>query len=701
MRRLLRFAALILATSASAQSSWWTAGPGELQAGDAEGIAVGSRGKLFLAPRLGAVAKPVGAGSPAQTWAAVVDAAGNVFLGTGPDGRIVRVSPAGQQSVVFTTREPLVTALALLPGGELLAGTAPEGKIYRITPDGRGAVWCETKARYVWSLVVGRDGAVFAGTGEQGVIYRIDRTGTATPFFDADDAHVVALAALPDGGLLAGGAGRGLVYRVGADGAGRVVHDDELAEARGVMAEPDGSIVAAFVAPPEPDRRPPAVRIQMAGGTAVGGGGDGVVEIDERSAGTMLQGVIEGLPGDAQDTSARTRGRVVRISPDGIVTELWKSTSDAPYALAADPAGRPVIGVGEPARLIRLESGGDASLIATLPEGQVTALVRGERAIVAATSNPASVYRLEREAVDAGTFVSRPMDAGGIATWGTLRFAVDGDAGRVEFSTRTGNTSEPDATWSAWSAPMASPSGSRVGSPEGRFLQWRLRVFGGAGGKVDAASVSYETANRAPILRDFRLEPSIRATSGKASFRWSTFDADGDPVAVDVQVRRAGTSDWTSGVRVDPPQPKPGEPVAEVDPAWKDGRASWDVANAEEGSYQVRAVASDRASNPPSAGRDATVELASPIAVDRTPPELKTRRDGATLEVVVEDRGSAIVRFEVLTDGRVLFAPRPDDGVLDGSSETFRLTAEQAGTSRMLRAVDAAGNVLEAPVPAP
>jgi hypothetical protein len=48
-----------------------------------------------------------------------------------------------------------------------------------------------------------------------------------------------------------------------------------------------------------------------------------------------------------------------------------------------------------------------------------------------------------------------------------------------------------------------------------------------------------------------------------------------------------------------------------------------------------------------------------------------------------------------------LFAPRPVDGVLDGASESFRLSAEEAGGPRMLRAIDAAGNVTESPVPAP
>jgi hypothetical protein len=98
-----------------------------------------------------------------------------------------------------------------------------------------------------------------------------------------------------------------------------------------------------------------------------------------------------------------------------------------------------------------------------------------------------------------------------------------------------------------------------------------------------------------------------------------------------------------------------------------------------------------------------TVDLAAALVVDRTPPEIRAKPVAGGVEVVVEDRGSGVVRFEVVADGRALFSPRPDDGVLDGATETFRLGADATGPAgaRTLRAVDAAGNVTEAPVPAP
>jgi len=131
---------------------------------------VTSRGGLFLAPDLAPFADGSGSGREAHVWSVATDGAGNVFLGTGPEGRVVRLSPSGRTRLLFQVDEPMVTALAVLPGGDLLAGTAPEGRVYRILPDGGGAVWAETGERYVWSLLVAPDGGVYVGTGEQGVV---------------------------------------------------------------------------------------------------------------------------------------------------------------------------------------------------------------------------------------------------------------------------------------------------------------------------------------------------------------------------------------------------------------------------------------------------------------------------------------------------------------------------------------------------
>ena len=142
--------------------------PSEMQTGEALGIAVTSRGRLLLAPRVAPFGKSMSAEFPSQVFAAAADAGGNVLLATGPDGAVVKVTRAGEPSVLFRASEPLVTAVLPLPNGEILAASAPGGKIYKVRPDGHGAVWCETDERYVWALAASKDGSFLAATGDRG-----------------------------------------------------------------------------------------------------------------------------------------------------------------------------------------------------------------------------------------------------------------------------------------------------------------------------------------------------------------------------------------------------------------------------------------------------------------------------------------------------------------------------------------------------
>jgi sugar lactone lactonase YvrE len=678
----------------------------ELPRGEASGMAVSSRGRLFLAPRVTPLGKPLADGDPAQVFAAIGDPEGNLYLATGPDGAIVKVGPTGQASVLFRAEDPLVTALLRQSTGEILAGTAPSGKIYKVRSDGRATVWCETKEHYVWALAPGPEDSVLAATGDRGRLLKIDRGGNASILFDSDEAHLVSLAPAPDGGTWAGSASHGLVYRIDAGGHAAVVYDDDdLPEAKALAVQQDGSLLVALDAAPAPEKRQPSVRIRVAGAGA-GAGGDARSELDDRS-GSSIQGVIEGLPSrDEGSEGGRLRGKIVRVGPDGTATELWTSGAEAPFSLAIDPAGRPLFATGEPARLWRVEGPGEVALLTTLKEAQATALLRGPRALAIVTSNPEATYTLDRDNPDAGSYAAPPSDAGSLARWGTVSWRAEGQGGRVELQTRSGNSEDPDGTWSPWSPAAVDAEGSPIGSPVGRYLQWRLRIAGGPGEgpRVSAVAATYATRNRTPALRDLRVEPASGSVSAKATFRWSASDPDGDPVVVDVQARKAGSSDWKSASRLDPAPPKGAEPGGGNDGGFKDGRATWDTTAWDEGVYDVRAVASDQGANPAGEGQEAKVELGIPLRIDRTPPAIEAKRvAGGGVEVTVSDAISPVARLEVLEGGRAITAPRPADGVCDGPRETFRLSAADAGpaAARTLRATDAAGNSAEAPVPSP
>ena len=116
---------------------WETSSRAELLKGDARGVSISDTGMLMLAPNLTEVFNT----EQAFVWSSAGDSQGNVYLGTGHDGKIYRVSPDGRGSLFYDAAELDVTALAIARDGSLYAGTSPDGKVYRIPSNGNAEVF--------------------------------------------------------------------------------------------------------------------------------------------------------------------------------------------------------------------------------------------------------------------------------------------------------------------------------------------------------------------------------------------------------------------------------------------------------------------------------------------------------------------------------------------------------------------------------
>jgi len=151
-------ALLLIAVAASAGYSgqpviWETSGRAELLKGDARGVSISDTGVLMLAPRLSEVFNT----EQAFVWSSTVDSQGNVYLGTGHDGKIFRVSADGKGSLLYDAAELDVTALAtgylatgfgLRPVPELLgAGYAIAGLALSVLAVRDTAAWARAEAR--------------------------------------------------------------------------------------------------------------------------------------------------------------------------------------------------------------------------------------------------------------------------------------------------------------------------------------------------------------------------------------------------------------------------------------------------------------------------------------------------------------------------------------------------------------------------
>src|SRR2546423_13571959 len=160
----------------------------ELLKGEARGVSITDNGMITLAPRLDQVFNT----EQPYIWSTAIDSGGNVYLGTGHDGKLFKVTSDGKGALLYKAAELDVTTLAVAKDGAVFAATSPDGKVYRVTSDGKADVYFEPGAKYIWSLAVLPDGSLAVGTGDKGKLYRVRAAGAQpgiTLPFKTEHAH--------------------------------------------------------------------------------------------------------------------------------------------------------------------------------------------------------------------------------------------------------------------------------------------------------------------------------------------------------------------------------------------------------------------------------------------------------------------------------------------------------------------------------
>src|SRR4030095_11517270 len=316
---------------------WETNSRTELLKGDARGVSITETGVLMRAPNFAEVFNT----EQAYIWSSAIDSQGNVYLGTGHDGKIYRVTADGRGSLLYDAAELDVTALAIGRDGSLYAGTSPDGKVYRITPDGNAETFFDPTDKYIWSLAVLTDGSLAVGTGDNGKLYRVRAAGAkpeSSLLIATNQTHVMSLAVTAQGDLIAGTDPGGLVLRISPDGKAFALFDAQLREIHALAAAADGSIYAlalsdAASAGRQQSAPPPVVQPAEGGGSPVTS--VTITAIDESGAPVQTPG----QPTRSRTDVSTARSAVFRILPDGGDDVVWGSTSITAFAIA--PALQP------------------------------------------------------------------------------------------------------------------------------------------------------------------------------------------------------------------------------------------------------------------------------------------------------------------------------------------------------------------------
>src|ERR1051326_1789895 len=698
---------------------WETSGRADLLKGDARGVSISDAGVLMLAPKLNEVFNT----QQTYIWSSAVDSQGNVYVGTGHDGKTFKITPAGTGSLLYDAPELDVTALAIGRDGALYAGTSPDGKVYRITGDGKADVYFDPRDKYIWSLAVMNDGSLAVGTGDSGKLYRV-RTAGASPesslLVSTNQTHVISLAVTAQGDLIAGTDSGGLVLRVSPEGKTFALFDTHPREIHALAPAADGSIYALALSDAAASTRPPttpAAPTPQPTESTTPTTSVTITAVDE--SGAAIQG--QTTPARSRSDISNARSAVFRILPDGATDVVWSSTTVTAFAIApALQPGSVLIGTADKGRIYSVTNDGRDTLLLQSPEGQISSLLVRNNQIYAASSNQGKLFRFGDELVNEGTFESPVRDAKLTASWGRIWWR---GAGNVEIQTRTGNGERPDATWSDWSTVYRSPEGNQISSPRARFIQWRatVRASGAASTPswVEDVSVAYLPRNVAPEvlsitalpigvglqqIAQVAVDPNVESSGldpsvfgpvaqvpprrfyqrGARSFQWQAEDRNGDTLEYSIYYR--ALNEQTFRLLKD---------------KLRDNFYTIDGATLADGRYVIKVVASDAPDNP--ADQKLTGErLSEPIDIDNTPPVVKAvgppqlNRDSVRVVISVDDATGKIKKADASLDGATWIPVFPDDGIADSSHETYTVEFSGLGPGEhtiSLRAFDTSGNV--------
>ena len=97
----------------------------------------------------------------------------------------LRLDANGKATTVFESPELAAQTLALDASGNLFVGTSPDGKVYKVTPAGQSSVFFDPKTKYIWDLAVDKDGTVYVATGDTGKIFAVAPDGKGQVFYPA------------------------------------------------------------------------------------------------------------------------------------------------------------------------------------------------------------------------------------------------------------------------------------------------------------------------------------------------------------------------------------------------------------------------------------------------------------------------------------------------------------------------------------
>jgi hypothetical protein len=731
LRLLFVLCAIAAAACAATSTAWEVNGFSDFLKGRLTNLSLSADGALRLGP---AVRWNSPLNQPAL-WSVAAAPDGSVYTGTGHNGKLFRVAADGKPSLLWSAGQSEIFALCVDAKGVLYAGTSPNGGVYRIERGQATELW-HAPVKYIWAIQSAPDGGLFVATGEQGRVYRLAPGGTASVYYETGQSNVTSLA-LSAGHLYAGTDPNGIIYDITAPRQATILYDSSLPEIRALAVDSKGFVYAAAMGGAVASRSvTPLSTTNTSSGPAVAASptvitvteskteaadADGsALKVSTDQSKTAASGQTSTAATSVTEVSGVEKSAIYRIKPDRTVETLRSSKSDNVYDLLLDGDGF-IFSTDDDGRIYRW-SAGRTALISEPGDGATTRLAKAGVNLYAALSNPGRLIAFGPAGAAVGQYESAVHDSVSVARWGHLQW--HGGGARLLFSTRTGNSVRPDATWSKWSEPIDNPNGALIGSPAARFIQWRAEWPTGSSARLDTVDVPYLPQNTPPVVHSVSVMSIIGSNPSKsaapaanASSAYSITVTDtGEPPAASTtssasqSVSRLQSTQTQISWQADDPDSD--KLVYSVYFRSEDGTA-WQLIRSRmfentllldpdvfaDGRYYFKVVASDAPSNSTQFALQSEL-ISSPVLIDNTPPLVTLgplRRNGASVDLDLEgaDATSPLKLCEYSIDAGFWQPVEATDGVTDSPRERFHLHLDNVRPGEhllVLRVYDAANN---------
>ena len=682
----------------------------EFVQGEFKNVALSNTGLLELAPSLDLFVKldePI-------VWVAASDHEGNLVLGTGNYGKVLKVDSEGEVKTLFAPEEMLSRALVIAENGDVFVGTSPSGWVYRLPKEGRPEVYFDPPDSYIWAMTFDKRGNLYIATGNPATVYMLPKdfqpNDIPIKWFTCDQTHITSLGWDLNGNLLAGSSPGGILYRIDSEGSGFALYNTGEQEIRQILVNDEGKVYfstfSAGVGRTKPITPQPQTKVEEE-------------DIFTVTAKRFSVNGTNTLPQEASGSST-----IYSIDQEGFVERYWGLPRAHVFSMIFRNLDELIIGTNNKGRLFSVRDRGEWSLLQQTPTGGEISIIypseknNGELFVI--TSNPAIIYRLKGSLSESGEYTSRVYDAKQISKWWQILSVSKNATDSFEtFSTRAGNTKEPDATWGNWKSVALTESGLLVSSPVARYIQYRASFDPWKSG-IEKVRLFYQTKNVAPQLGVIRvipvgfklLNPVInppnidlnklldeknpgrliqtpiprrqlkkRGEEGLLTVAWKSFDSNLDRLHFSLSIQSIEDSVWI----------KLAEQIMEP-------IITFNTNGFREGFYRVKVIASDEPDN----GREGALQderLSEVFLIDNSPPHVELsskniRENGVDFKFRSFDSFSIHREAWFSLDGQPPKLLRPIDGLFDSRIEDFKLSIDEleyGSHSLVLEVVDESG----------